>query len=90
MFVWLHATAKVDATPEAIQAMRRAWITQGKDRQLGGRCGSAWRYVVQGQTPSQVFWLLETENQDAPKILTDHFGDLWDIKVHEVVPEALG
>lgn len=90
MWFWLVATVKTNATPVAINAKRQEWLAQGKERQLVGRCRSAQRYVVEQHAPLQVLWLLETDDRDAVNILTDHFGDLWDIRVSEVKPQAIG
>ena len=90
MWIWFVATAKANASPEAINATRKAWLSQGKDRQLADRCRSAQRYVVKEHTPTQVFWLLETDDREVASILIGHFGDLWDITVYEVTPQAIG
>ena len=90
MWIWLDATIKSDATAQQIKDLRREWIRQGKDRKVAERCGSAWRYVVEGQTPSQVFWLVETDDPSVIDIFREHFGGLWDLTVHKVTPEALG
>ena len=90
MWIWLTATAKANATAEAIQNRRRDWIRLGQDRKLSEACATAWRYVVEKQPRPQVFWILETEDRNAVNIVTDHFGDLWDITVYEVSPESLG
>ena len=89
MWFWLVATAKAHATPETIHARRHAWRAEGKDQQLAGRCRSASRYVVEGSTPPQVLWLLETDDRNAVNILTGHFGDLWEITVQEVTPQQI-
>jgi hypothetical protein len=90
MWLWLTATARAHAVPETIAAKRHQWVTQGKDRQLRERCRSAQRYVVEKRTPSQVFWLLETDDPNVVKLITDHFGDLWDIDIRQVTPQAIG
>ena len=90
MWWWLVATAKAHATPETIAAKRHQWLAQGKDRRLQQRCRSAQRYVVERRAPPQVFWLLETDDPDAARLITDHFGDLWDIEIHQVTPQAFG
>ena len=90
MWILVKAKLKADATPDAVTQKRRDWLRQGKDRELAGRCGSAWRYVIEGTTPAEVFWILETEDRDAVKILTGHFQGLWELTTHEVRPEALG
>jgi hypothetical protein len=86
----LSATAKPHAIPATIGAKRHQWIEQGKDRQLRGRCRSATRYVVEGADPPRVFWLLETDDPGAAALITEHFGDLWDIRVDQVVPQPIG
>ena len=89
MWIWLVATAKAGATPEAIKDKREEWVAQGKDRQLAGRCRSAQRFLLKEHTPPQVFWLLETDDSEAVNVLTNHFGDLWDIRGYEVQPQAI-
>ncbi len=90
MWLWLTATAKAHAIPQTIAAKRHQWIAQGKDQQLRSRCRSAVRYVVEQRTPLQVFWLLDTDDPNAAKLITDHFGDLWEITVCHVTPQPLG
>ena len=90
MWIWLSATAKPHATPAVIAAKRHQWLTQGKDEELKRRCRSAQRYVVEGHTPPRVFWILETEDQQTAALITDHFGDLWEIEVCEVAPQPIG
>jgi hypothetical protein len=89
MWLWLTATAKRHAVPATIQAKRQQWLAQGKERQLARRCRSAQRYVVQQAVPAQVFWVLDTDDRDAAKLITEHFGDLWDIQSHEVSPQPI-
>ena len=89
MWLWLTATAKVHATPEVIAAKRHQWLAQGKNQQLRTRCRSAQRYVVEHRSPPQVFWLLETDDPNVAKLITDHFGDLWDIQTFQVSPQAI-
>ena len=89
MWLWLSATAKAHAIPATIAAKRHQWLTQGKDRQLRARCRSAQRYVVEQRSPAQVFWLLDTDDPDAWRLIIDHFGDLWDIEVYRVTPQPL-
>jgi hypothetical protein len=90
MWLWLTATPKAHATPATIAAKRHQWLAQGNDRKLAERCRSAQRYVVEQRTPPQVFWLLDTDDPDAATLITDHFGDLWDIEVVRVTPQAIG
>ena len=49
----------------------------------------AQRYVVEGESPPKVFWVLDTDTPDAAKLITDHFGDLWEIEVMNVTPQAV-
>ena len=90
MWLWLTATAKAHATPTVIAAKRHQWLAQGKDRELKGRCRAAQRYVTVGRTPPTVFWLLDTDDPRAVALMTSHFGDLWDIEVCRVTPQAIG
>ena len=89
MWLWLVATAKPYAIPETIAAKRHQWIAQGKDQDLAKRCRMAQRYVVEGESPPKVFWVLDTDTPDAAKLITDHFGDLWEIEVMNVTPQAV-
>ena len=89
MWCWLIATAKEHATPAVIAAKRHQWVAQGKDRELAKRCRTAQRYIVEGQSPPKVFWLLEADAPDAVNLITDHFGDLWTIEVVRVSPQAI-
>src|SRR3989338_1234303 len=89
MWLWLEATAKSHATPAVIAAKRHQWVSQGKDGELAKRCRSAKRYVVDGAAPPKVFWLLDTDAPDAVTLITDHFGDLWDIEVLRVTPQSV-
>ena len=86
---WLVATAKSHATPAVIAAKRHQWMTQGKDQQLAQRCRMAQRYVVDGASPPKVFWVLDADAPEAAKLITDHFGDLWEIEVLKVTPQAV-
>ena len=90
MWIWLNATAKAHATPAVIAAKRHQWVSQGKEQALKQRCRSAQRYVVEGHAPTRVFWLLETDDRNAASLITDHFGDLWDIDIFEVMPQHIG
>jgi len=90
MWIWLAAKAKTGAGRQAIEEKRNAWVGQGKERELLARCRSAQRYVISGQSPPEVFWLIETEDRTAADMITEHFGELWDITVLEVIPQAIG
>lgn len=89
MWLWLNATAKAHATSETIAAKRHQWLAQGKDEKLRARCRSAVRYVVEQVHPPRVFWLVETDDRDAARLITDHFGDLWEIEVLPVTPQPI-
>ena len=90
MWLWLTAVAKPHAVPETIAAKRHQWLAQGMDQALRQRCRSAQRYVVERHRPPKVFWLLETDDPAAASLITGHFGDLWEIEVHQVTPQAIG
>ena len=90
MWLWLTATAKAHATSQTIAAKRHQWLSQGKNEQLTARCRSAQRYVVEQHSPPRVFWLLDTDDPMTVQLITDHFGDLWEIEVYPVTPQALG
>ena len=90
MWFLLSATAKPHAIPETIAAKRHQWVAQGKDRTLHARCRVAQRYVVEETTPPRVVWLLDTDDPATPNLILEHFGDLWEIEVHRVSPQAIG
>ena len=89
MWYWLTASARPHATPEVIAAKRHQWVAQGKDQQLAKRCRTAQRYVVEGASPPKVVWLLDTDASDAVALITDHFGDLWNIDMCRVTPQSV-
>ncbi len=89
MWVWVMAQAKSTASPEAIATKRKQWVSEGKDQQVGKRCRTAQRYVVAGTAPTQVFWLLETEDPSVAQVITEHFGELWTIDTHVVVLQPI-
>ena len=90
MPMWcLTATAKPHATPQTIAAKRHQWLSQGKDRLLRARCRSAQRFVAEHGAPLRVWWLLDTDDQTAVGLITEHFGDLWEIDVCQVTPQAI-
>lgn len=90
MWLWLTATPKAHATPATIEAKRHQWLAQGKDRALAQRCRTAQRFVVEQRTSPQVFWVLDTDDPQAAELITEHFGDLWDIDVRPVRAQAIG
>ena len=89
MWLWLDCVAKPGATAEAITGRRLQWMADSKDQRLGTLCRAAQRYVVVGEKPAQVLWLLDTDDRQAVKLITDHFGELWDVKVHQVTPQTI-
>jgi hypothetical protein len=90
MWVWVNATPKAHATPEAIAERRQLWVGQGRDDALKARCRFVQRYVAEQRSPLRVLWLLDTDDPGAVRLLTDHFGDLWDLEVIRVTPQAFG
>jgi len=89
MWLWVMAQAKDGVALEAITAKRKQWVSQGKDQQVRKLCRTAQRYVVVGSAPTQVFWLLETEDPSVVQIITEHFGELWTIDTHVVMPQPI-
>lgn len=89
MWFWVMAKAKETVGAEAIAAKRKQWVSQGKDQQLRQRCRTAQRYVVVGSAPPTVFWLIETEDPSAVHLITEHFGELWEIDTHVVLPQPV-
>jgi hypothetical protein len=89
MWLWVMAQAKEAVGLEAMTAKRKQWVSQGKDQQVRKLCRTAQRYVVVGSAPTQVFWLLETDDPSAVQLITEHFGELWTIDTHVVVPQPI-
>ena len=89
MWFWVMAQAKETASPEAIAAKRKQWVSQGKDQLVRKRCRTAQRYVVVGSAPAQVSWLLDTDDPSAVQLITEHFGELWTIDARVVVPQPI-
>lgn len=89
MWLWLDCVAKPDATAEAITERRLSWMAQSQDQRLGALCRSAQRFVVTGEKPPRVLWLLETDDRKAVTLITEHFGELWEITVHQATPQTI-
>ena len=89
MWFWVMAQAKEGVGPEAITAKRRQWVSQGKDQQVRKLCRTAQRFVVVGSAPTKVFWLLDTDDPRVVQLITEHFGELWTIDTHVVVPQPI-
>jgi hypothetical protein len=89
MWFWVMAQAKEAVSQEAITAKRKQWVSQGKDQQVRKLCRTAQRYVVVGSAPTQVFWLLDTDDTSVIQLITEHFGELWTIDTHGVVPQPI-
>jgi len=89
MWWWVAARAKAGVTPEAIVMKRKQWVAQGKERHLQNTCRAAQRYVVEGSSPAQVFWLVEANDSSAVQVIADHFSELWDLETHVVIPQPL-
>ncbi len=90
MHIWLDAVVKLGKSAEEIRRKREEWISQGKDKLLLGRCKSAQRFGIIGAVPQRVFWLIETEDEGAPRLISEHFGDVWEIKAYKVNPQSIG
>ena len=89
MWLWVMAQAKEGISPEAITTKRKQWVSQGKDQQVRKFCRTAQRYVVVGSAPTQVFWLLDADDPSVVQLITEHFGELWTIDTHVVVPQLI-
>lgn len=89
MWLWVMAQAKEGVGLEAITAKRKQWVSQGKDQQVRKLCRTAQRYVVVGSAPTQVFWLLDTDDPSVVQLITEHFGELWTIDTHVVTPQPI-
>jgi len=90
MWFWIMAQAKDGVAQELVEAKRKQWVSQGKDQLVRQRCRTAQRYVVVGNAPTQVFWLLETDDPSVIQLMTEHFGELWSIDTHIVQPQPIG
>ena len=89
MWFWVMAQAKDGVDTEAIAAKRKQWVSEGKDQKVRTLCRTAQRYVVVGNAPTQVFWLLDTDDPAAVQLITEHFGELWTIDAHVVLPQPV-
>lgn len=89
MWFWVMAQAKSGASLEAVAAKRKQWVSEGKDHQVRKLCRTAQRYVVVGSAPTRVFWLLDADDPRAVQLITEHFGELWEIDTHVVTPQAI-
>lgn len=89
MWFWVMAQAKDGVTSEAIAAKRKQWVSQGKDQQVRKLCRSAQRFVVVGNAPTQVFWLIDADDPAVVQLITEHFGELWTIDAHVVMPQPI-
>lgn len=89
MWLWIAAIVKPGRTSEDVVRKRKEWVEQGKENLLKAKCKSAQRYVVLGASPPQVFWLVETEDPSILNLLTEHFGDVWELHTHLVAPQAI-
>ena len=89
MWFWIMAQAKDGADQDAIVAKRKQWVSQGKDQQVRKLCRTAQRYVIVGESPVQIFWLLDTDDPGVVQLMTDHFGDLWNLEARVVLPQHI-
>jgi len=89
MWFWMMAQAKEEVSQEAITTKRKQWVSQEKDQQVRKLCRTAQRYVVVGSAPTQVFWLLEADDPSVVQLITEHFGELWTIDTHVVLPQPI-
>lgn len=89
MWIWIDAEVRPGKSEQEVKTKREGWIGQGKDKLLLERCVSAKRFGILGSSPQRVFWLIETEDEDAPELISEHFGDVWDIKTYKVNPQSI-
>lgn len=90
MHIWLDAVVKTGKNAKEVRKKREEWISQGKEKLILEKCKSAQRFGVIGAVPQRVFWLLETEDESAPRLISEHFGNIWEIKTYKVNPQSIG
>jgi len=89
MWIWIDAEVRPGKSEQEVKARRQEWIGRGKDKLLLGRCKSAQRFGILGSSPRRVFWIIETEDEGTPKLISEHFGDVWDIRSYDVIPQSI-
>lgn len=89
MWIWIDAGVRPGKNEQDVKARREGWIGQGKDKLLLERCKSAQRFGILGSSPQRVFWIIETEDEGTPKLISEHFGDVWDIKTYKIIPQSI-
>lgn len=89
MWIWIDAVVKSNKTDQEVRVKREDWINQGKEKLLITKCKSAQRFSIPGSSPQRVFWVIETEEEDAAESVLRHFGDIWDIKIYQVSPQSI-
>lgn len=90
MRIWLDAVVRLGKSAAEVRGKREEWISQGKEKLILEKCKSAQRFGVIGSVPQRVFWLLETEDESASRLISEHFGDVWEIKTYKVNPQSIG
>lgn len=90
MRIWLDAVVRLEKSAAEVRRKREEWISQGKDKLILEKCKSAQRFGVIGSVPQRVFWLLETEDESVSRLISEHFGDVWEIKTYKVNPQSIG
>lgn len=90
MHIWLDAVVRPGKSGEEVRRKREEWINQGKEKLILEKCKSAQRFGVIGSSPQRVFWLIETEDESISKLISEHFGDVWEIKTYKVNPQSIG
>ncbi len=90
MWLFLMAELKEGKTQAEVQALRQSWVAGGDERELLRRCRSAHRYSVVGYSPRQVIWLIDTEDPSVVDLISNHFGEAWNIRTRVVIPQSVG
>ncbi len=90
MRIWLDAVVRPRKSAAEVRRKREEWISQGKEKLILEKCKSAQRFGVIGSVPQRVFWLLETEDESVSRLISEHFGDVWEIKTYKVNPQSIG
>ena len=83
------ATLRPGKTDADVKRKREEWVRSGKAEQLRRLCVSATRYVIKNAKPPEVFWLLDTLDRRAAFLVRDHFSSLWNIDMHDVIPQSI-
>ena len=89
MTILVEAELKSGVSQREVLSWRKSWVVRGRERQLKEICKSAQRLVVAGSSPQRVLWLLETDDPAAVEIISNHFGEIWELESSLVLPQSV-